>query len=81
MLLDVSENLDFRNSNFTVEIIALMKKAASTSETSLHFYLTIHRNTPEDSQLQTRLTYFKVDPVMVRLPMNCKPSSSAISSL
>jgi hypothetical protein len=35
-------------------IIPLMKEAASTSETSVHFYQTTRRNNPEDSHLHTR---------------------------
>jgi hypothetical protein len=43
MLTDVSEVL-----------IALMTKAASTSETSVNLHQTISRNNPEDSHLHTR---------------------------
>jgi hypothetical protein len=35
-------------------LIALIKAAASTSETSVNFYQTIRRNIPEDSYLHTR---------------------------
>jgi hypothetical protein len=35
-------------------MIALMMKAASTSETSVNFYQTTRRNNPEDSRLYTR---------------------------
>jgi hypothetical protein len=35
-------------------IIAVMKKAASTSETSVNFYQTTRRNNPEDSHLHSR---------------------------
>jgi hypothetical protein len=35
-------------------LIALMMEAASTSETSVHFYHTTRRNIPEDIQLHTR---------------------------
>jgi hypothetical protein len=38
-----------------VELIALMMKAASTSETSVNFYQTTRRNIPEDSRLQFHL--------------------------
>jgi hypothetical protein len=34
--------------------IALMMKAASTSETSVNFYQITRRNNPEDSHLHTR---------------------------
>jgi hypothetical protein len=36
----------------TRAMIALMIKAASTSETSVKFYQTTRRNNPEDSHLQ-----------------------------
>jgi hypothetical protein len=35
-------------------LIALMMEAASSSETSAHFYQTRRRNNPEDSHLHTR---------------------------
>jgi hypothetical protein len=35
-------------------LIALMKEAASTSETSASFYETTQRNIPEDSHVDTR---------------------------
>jgi hypothetical protein len=35
-------------------VIALMKEAARTSETSVYFYQTARRNNPEDSHLHTR---------------------------
>jgi hypothetical protein len=36
------------------KLIALMKEAASTSETSVIFSQTARRNNPEDSHLHTR---------------------------
>jgi hypothetical protein len=38
----------------TVSIIALIMKAASTSETSVNFYQTTRRSNTEDSHLRTR---------------------------
>jgi hypothetical protein len=35
-------------------LVALMMEAASTSKTSVNFYQTTRRNTPEDSHLHTR---------------------------
>jgi hypothetical protein len=35
-----------------IALIALMMEAASTSETSVNFYLTTRRNNPEDSHFQ-----------------------------
>jgi hypothetical protein len=37
-------------------MIILMMEAASTSETSVNFYQTTRRNTPEDSHLHISLT-------------------------
>jgi hypothetical protein len=39
---------------WTVAPIALMIEAVSTSETSVRFYQTTRRNTPEDGHLHTR---------------------------
>jgi hypothetical protein len=38
-------------------LIALMMEAASTSETSVNFYKTTWHYNPEDSHLQTEITY------------------------
>jgi hypothetical protein len=42
--------------------IALMMKAASTSETSVNFYQTTRRNNPEDSHLYFFLFSHKINP-------------------
>jgi hypothetical protein len=36
-----------------LSIIVLMTEAVSTSETSINFYQTMRRNTPEDNHLHT----------------------------
>jgi hypothetical protein len=41
-------------------VIALMMKAASTSETSVNFYQNTRRNSPEDSHLLATLKYSEV---------------------
>jgi hypothetical protein len=40
-----------------VRVIALMKEAASTSETSVNFYQTARRNNPEDSHLHLYMIF------------------------
>jgi hypothetical protein len=39
---------------YAYALIALMMEAANTSETSVNFYPTTRRNTPEDSLFHTR---------------------------
>jgi hypothetical protein len=40
-----------------MEYIALMMEGASTSETSVNFYQTTRLNIPEDSSLETHISY------------------------
>jgi hypothetical protein len=39
---------------YTMRLIALMKEAASSSETSVNFYQTTRRDIPEDSHIHNR---------------------------
>jgi hypothetical protein len=66
-------------------VIALMKEAARTSETSVNFYQTTRRNIPEDSNLHTRrcenLKSYLVNRVFVSIINRVNGSRNADSEI